>query len=140
MEYIENNPDLVLIELDTVIGRTGGKAIMTIHFVSADFMFGLLLEAKTAAEAAKKIYLLKEKLTAEGFRFGDIFPILLTDNGGEFSRISSFENDAEGNMETHVFFCNPNAPYQKPHIEKNRTLFRDIVPKGRFLTILLRKR
>ena len=29
-----------------------------------------------------------------------------------------------------MFFCNPNAPYQKPHIEKNHTLFRDIMPKG----------
>ncbi len=29
-----------------------------------------------------------------------------------------------------VFFCDPNAPYQKPHVENNHTLFRDIVPGG----------
>ena len=29
-----------------------------------------------------------------------------------------------------MFFCNPNSSYEKPHIEKNHTLFRDIVPKG----------
>lgn len=29
-----------------------------------------------------------------------------------------------------MFFCNANASYEKPHIEKNHTLFRDIVPSG----------
>ena len=57
-------------------------------------------------------------------------PLLLTDNGGEFSCVSAFENDDKGNLESHIFFCNPNAPYEKPHIEKNHTMFRDIVPKG----------
>lgn len=130
LEYTENNPDLAKIQLDTVIGRIGGKVIMTIHFVNVDFMLGILLENKTAAEAASKISLFKKKLNDQGFRFRDVFPILLTDNGGEFSCVSSFENDAEGNLETHMFFCSPNAPYQKPHIEKNHTLFRNIVPKG----------
>ncbi len=44
LEYIENNPDLAQIELDTVIGRIGGKVIMTIHFVNVDFMFGIISE------------------------------------------------------------------------------------------------
>ena len=44
LEYIENNPDLAQIQLDTVIGRIGGKVIMTIHFVNVDFMFGILSE------------------------------------------------------------------------------------------------
>lgn len=35
-----------------------------------------------------------------------------------------------GNTETHMFFCDANAPYQKPHVENNHTLFRMIVPKG----------
>ena len=29
-----------------------------------------------------------------------------------------------------MFFCEPSASYEKPHIEKNHTLFRDIVPSG----------
>ncbi len=36
----------------------------------------------------------------------------------------------EGNPETHLFFCDPNASYQKPHVENNHILFRDIVPSG----------
>ena len=29
-----------------------------------------------------------------------------------------------------MFFCDPAMPNEKPHIEKNHTLFRDIVPSG----------
>ncbi len=93
-------------------------------------MIGILLENKTAAEAAEKIMLLKTRLKSFNFNFGDIAPILLTDNGGEFSNASAFENDEGGNLETHLFYCEPNSPYEKPDIEKNHTLFRDIVPKG----------
>lgn len=57
-------------------------------------------------------------------------PVLLTDNGGEFSNVCAFENDNTGDMETHLFFCEPCSPHEKPHIEKNHTLFRDIVPSG----------
>ena len=130
LAYVENNPDIPCVELDTVIGRIGGKLILTIHFVNVGFMAGILLNDKTAAETAHRISELKAKLKKHGFKFGDVFPLLLTDNGGEFSCVSAFENDENGNLESHMFFCNPNAPYQKPHIEKNHTLFRDIVPKG----------
>ena len=128
LAYVQENPDINVTEMDTVIGKPGGKVIMTFQIAKVDFMFGLLLENKTAAEAAGKIVVLKKKLKDCGFSFGDIFPVLLTDNGGEFSRVSAFEEDASGVKETSVFFCDPNAPYQKPHVENNHILFRDIVP------------
>ncbi len=130
LAYVEDNSDLPLVQLDTVIGRIGGKVIMTIHFVNSDFMIGLLLENKAAAEAANKIQSLKAELKTSGFNFGDIAPLLLTDNGGEFSVVSAFENDADGNIESHMFFCEPCAPHEKAEIEKNHTLFRDIVKTG----------
>ena len=52
-------------------------------------MIRLLLENKTAAEAASKIQALKAQLKALRFNFGDIAPLLLTDNGGEFSIVVS---------------------------------------------------
>jgi len=118
------------VEMDTVIGRIGGKVIMTFNFTQSNFMFGLLLDGKTAAEAAEKIRSFKEQLTAGGIRFGDIFPLLLTDNGGEFADVFAFENDASENRETRLFFCDPMQSSQKPRVEKNHTLLRDIVPKG----------
>lgn len=127
---LEENPEITYTEMDTVIGRIGGKLIMTFQFVNVDFMFGLLLDNKTAVEAAGKIRQLKEQMNIAGFSFGDIFPVLLTDNGGEFSDVFSFENDLNGEPETKMFFCDPNSPYQKPHVENNHTLFRSIVSSG----------
>lgn len=128
--YMEETGDSDHKEFDTVIGNPGGKVILTVHFTAPDFMFGLLLENKSAAEMSSKIISFKKKLSANGVSFGTIFPIILTDNGGEFSDVSSFENDLSGNPETKMFFCDPMCSSQKPFIEKNHTLFRDIIPKG----------
>lgn len=130
LSFMEENPDCRYVEMDTVIGKPGGKVIMTFQFPNPDFMFGLLLDDKSAAEAAAKIRELKHTLSKAGFHFSQIFPVLLTDNGGEFSNVFAFENDLTGTKETSVFFCDPNCSWQKPHVEKNHTLFRDIVPKG----------
>lgn len=128
--YLDENPATNYVEMDTVIGRIGGKLIMTFQFINVDFMFGILLDDKTAAQAAQKVSELKERLQDAGLCFGEAFPVLLTDNGGEFSHVSAFENDLNGNIETQMFFCDPNAPYQKPHVENNHTLFRGIVETG----------
>ena len=130
MLYLEENPSTNYVEMDTVIGRIGGKVIMTFQFVNVDFMFGLLLDNKTAAEAASKIRALKERFFAYELKFGEVFPVLLTDNGGEFSDVFAFESGLDEQPETKMFFCDPNAPYQKPHVENNHTLFRGIVETG----------
>lgn len=117
------------VELDTVIGREGGKVIMTIHFTICNFMVGLLLDNKTAVEAAKRFNDLKDRLRTACFRISDIMPIILTDNGSEFSDVFSFEQH-DGEKELSLYFCDPMCSWQKPQIEKNHTLFRDIVPKG----------
>ena len=118
------------VEMDTVIGRIGGKTIMTFDFTFCNFMFGLLLDDKTAAQATQKIRALKESFQAAGVRFGDVLGLLLTDNGGEFSNVASFTVGLDGEVEANLFFCDPMQSSQKPHVEKNHTLFRDIVPKG----------
>ena len=128
--FIDQQDISYWVEMDTVIGSIGGKVILTFDFTDCNFMFGLLLDNKTAAEAASKVIALKKRLIRHGFRFGDIFPVILTDNGGEFSNIHAFIDDPEGAPETHLFFCDPYRSSQKPYVEKNHTLFRSIVPKG----------
>ncbi len=130
LAYIDQNDISSWVEMDTVIGTLGGKTIMTFDFTDCNFMFGLLLDNKTALEAASKISALKSLLTQNGFSFAEIFPLLLTDNGGEFAHVHAFEDDDHGNQESHLFFCDPYRSSQKPKVEKNHTLFRDIVPKG----------
>ena len=119
------------VEMDTVIGRVGGKVILTLHFTFANFMAGILLDNKSSAETSAKLLALKNAFAMKGISFGDVFPLALTDNGGEFSDVFTIENGLQGTKETHLFFCDPYKSCQKPRVEKNHTLFRDIVPKGR---------
>lgn len=128
--YIEENGVNSWVEMDTVIGRIGGKVILTLHFTFCNFMAGILLDNKTAAEVSAKVTSLKRKFAAAGFRFGDVLPLILTDNGSEFSDVFTFELNLDGETETALFFCDPMQSCQKPRVEKNHTLFRDIVPKG----------
>ena len=128
--YVDEHEIGHWVEMDTVIGRQGGKVIMTFHFTQMNFMSGLLLNDKTSAEAAAKIRALKKNLRLEDYRFGDIFPLLLTDNGGGFANVAAFTDDAGGLPATQLYFCDPYCSSQKPRVEKNHSIFRDIVPKG----------
>jgi IS30 family transposase len=131
LSHTEGNDIFTWVEMDTVIGRVGGKVILTLHFTLCNFMVGVLLDNKSAAEVSAKILALKHAFVQNGLRFGDVFSLVLTDNGGEFADVSAIENDLHGAKETSLFFCDPYKSCQKPRVEKNHTLFRDIVPKGR---------
>jgi IS30 family transposase len=132
-DFLQYKADLDLStwwEMDTVIGKIGGKAILTLNFVPCNFMFGLLLNNKSAVEVTEKITALKRKLRADGLSFGDIFSEILTDNGGEFANIYAIENDLNGVKETHLFFADPYRSCQKPHVEKTHSCLRGLLPKG----------
>ena len=60
----------------------------------------------------------------------EIFPVLLADNGSEFSNPKAIEFDRQGNRRTYMFYCDPNAPYQKGHCENNHEMIRRCIPKG----------
>lgn len=116
------------LEMDTVMGRTGGKVLLTFNLSFCNFIFARLLENKTALEVTKHLYDIKNNLHEADKDFCQLFPVILTDNGGEFARVDDIEMDVRG--ESKLFFCDPNRSDQKGRIEKNHTLIRDILPKG----------
>ncbi|WP_369350352.1 IS30 family transposase [Streptococcus hillyeri] len=116
------------LEMDTVIGRVGGKVLLTFNLSFCNFIFARLLDNKTALEVAKHFYVIKNTLYEADRNFFDVFPIILTDNGGEFARVDDIEMDIRGEIK--LFFCDPNRSDQKGKIEKNHSLIRDILPKG----------
>ena len=118
------------VEMDTLVGRIGGKAILTLHFTASHFMLGFLLNNLSAPETKRIIQGIKRTLFENGLSFSQFFSVLLTDRGTEFSDVFSIENDLRGTKEISLFFCDPCQSSQKPHVEKNHSLFRDIVPKG----------
>ena len=118
------------LEMDTVIGRPGGKLLLTFNVSFCNFLFALLLDNKTALEVATKFAALKERVMDGGYAFHQLFPVILTDNGSEFSYVEELERDIDG--KSHLYFCDPSRPDQKGRIEKNHTLIRDILPKGTY--------
>lgn len=118
------------LEMDTVIGRPGGKVLVTFCTSYPPFMFGRLAADKTSVSVSSEIQKLKSRLLTNGYCFGDIFPVVLTDNGGEFANVATVELSASGKQESSLFFCDPYCSSQKPHVEKGHTLLRDILPKG----------
>ena len=118
------------VEMDTVIGSQGGKVIMTWDFTFCNFMVGFLLDSKTASNVASAFFDIKSSFNENDIAFPDIVPLVLTDNGGEFSNADAIEQNLKGDKETSLFFCRPMKSCDKPHVEKNHTLFRDICPKG----------
>jgi hypothetical protein len=60
-----------------------------------------------------------------------LFPVILTDNGSEFSNPRAIEYDASGQMRTKLFYCDPSSPHQKPEIERNHEFIRMVLPKGK---------
>lgn len=116
------------LEMDTVMGMMGGKVLLTFNLSFCNFIFARLLDNKTALEVTKHLYDIKNTLHQADKDFFQLFPVILTDNGGEFARVDDIEMDVRG--ESKLFFCDPNRSDQKGRIEKNHTLIRDILPKG----------
>ncbi|WP_447383413.1 IS30 family transposase [Streptococcus pseudopneumoniae] len=116
------------LEMDTVLGRMGGKVLLTFNLSFCNFIFARLLDNKTALEVTKHLYDIKNTLHQADKDLSQLFPVILTDNGGEFARVDDIEMDVRG--ESKLFFCDPNRSDQKGRIEKNHTLIRDILPKG----------
>ncbi|RLU47340.1 IS30 family transposase, partial [Streptococcus iniae] len=128
LDYMNQTELSSWLEMDTVIGRVGGKVLLTFNVSFCNFIFAKLMDSKTAIETAKHIQAIKRTLYDNHVDFFELFPVILTDNGGEFARVDEIEIDVKG--QSQLFFCDPNRSDQKARIEKNHTLIRDILPKG----------
>ena len=91
--------------MDTVIGVPGGKCLLTIHFVESSLMLAFLRDANTSQSVINIFNAMDKILGAELFH--QLFPVILTDNGSEFSNPLSLEFNGQGIGRTRIFFCNP---------------------------------
>ncbi|BCJ93639.1 IS30 family transposase [Anaerocolumna cellulosilytica] len=128
-KFMEDNPDTAVVQMDSVIGSKGGKCLLTIHFVDTSFMLAFLRDANTSKSVTDIFAYLYEVLGDQTFK--DLFPVILTDNGSEFSNPKAIEEpDPLSGRKTRVFYCDAGKPYQKGAIEVNHELIRRILPKG----------
>lgn len=129
-KFMAEHPDVLKVEMDTVIGSIGGKCLLTIHFVSCSFMLAFLRDANTSQSVIDIFDNLYKLLGAS--TFARLFPIIVTDNGSEFSNPKLIEYGPENSFprRTNIFYCDASKPYQKGAIEVNHELIRRILPKG----------
>lgn len=135
--YREANPELAVVEMDTVIGEAGGKVLFTFQINNCGLMLAFLRDAKTSQTCTRIINMLWRLAGANLFR--EIFPIIVTDNGPEFSDpdgIERYRPDPEHNpVKTlprgiKLFYCDSYCSCQKPHVERNHREVRRVLEHG----------
>jgi len=128
LKFMKEHPGLIVVEMDSLEGRKGGKVLLTLHFTIPQLMLAFIRDTNTSQTVIDTFNRLYIKLQPDVFK--RLFQVLLGDNGSEFSNPSAIEMDQSGNQRTRIFYCDPQAPYQKGAAENNHALIRRIIPKG----------
>ena len=130
IEYINDRPDLNIVEMDTVEGlKTEGDCFLTLLWRRSKFMLIFKLESQTTDEVTRIFKILQALIPLDVYK--DLFQVVLTDNGHEFFDVNNIECiHSTGEYVTHLFFCDPHASRQKGMLEKNHEFIRYILPKG----------
>ena len=126
--FLADNPEVNVVEMDTVKGSTSGPVLLTMLFRSCGFMLIFLLPYNTQECVAEVFEGIEATLGTELMQ--DIFGAILTDNGSEFKNPQLLEMSLSGNRRTHIFYCDPMASWQKGRLERNHEFIRYILPKG----------
>ena len=131
--YMEQHPDSDVVELDTVLGRRGTKRrLLTMLFRKSHFMLIFLIPDGKQDSVIRVFDELTQKLTLPVFK--KYFPVILTDNGGEFKLPERIEKTEEKEKRTQVYYCDPFISGQKGRLEKNHEFIRYVIPKGKSLS------
>ena len=126
--FLADNPNINVVEMDTVEGIKGGKVLLTMIFRNFNFMIARLLPNKTSEAVKKELDNIEKIIGIELFK--RVFKCILTDNGGEFQRPDELETSIDGSKKCWIFYCDANRSDQKAKVEKNHEYIRYIIPKG----------
>jgi IS30 family transposase len=128
LAFTAANPGARIVEMDSVIGRVGGKVLLTLLFRDCGLMLAFLRGRNDSQSVIDAFALLWELAGPDLFR--RLFPVLLTDNGSEFSNPLALENAPDGAPRSRLFYCDPCASWQKGRVERNHEFLRLVLPKG----------
>ena len=131
LEFVKENPTIPTTQMDTVYNHQDGPYIQTFIFQNTGLMIGFLHTEKTSESMASTLDNLQKTLEND---YQKLFSLLLTDRGSEFEKYELFEvNTVTGEIRSNIFYCDPQTPSQKPHVENNHNYVRDIIPNGKSL-------
>lgn len=106
-----------VVEMDCVEGRKGGKVLLTMTFRSCNLMLMFLLENQDQ-ECILEVFVQLETVLGKE-KFQKLFPVILTDDGSEFSAREEMEEFCDGTKSTTVFYCDPYYFWQKGACKNN---------------------
>lgn len=116
--YIEVNPDLSIVEMDTIKGsRKKGKVFFTMIFRKTSSMLIFLMNDGTQDSVIQIFDCLTELLGIALFK--RLFSVILADNGVEIKNLNALEHTRSRLIRSRVFFCNQQVSWQKPQVENN---------------------
>lgn len=124
----DNNFNINIVEMDTVEGTKGDSVLLTLLWRQANFILAYKLNNKDSESVSNFFSYIKDLLGYEKFHI--LFPIILTDNGIEFSKPDVIEYNGNHVYKTKLFYCDPGASGQKGKIENNHEYIRKFIPKG----------
>ncbi|MDK2902852.1 MAG: transposase, family [Clostridiales bacterium] len=101
LAFINDKPDTSVIDMDSVKGSKGGKVLLTIHFIDSQFMLAFIRKFNISQSVIDIFNNLYQRLGPDIFR--ELFSIILTDNGSEFSNPSAIEFDKDSKRRTRIF-------------------------------------
>ena len=131
LEFVKEHPNVITTEMDTLYNQQDGPYIQTFIFENTGFMIGFLHKGKTSESMASTLDYLQDVLGEDYYK---LFSLILTDRGTESQKHILFKlNIQTGEVRSNIFYCDPQRPSQKPHVENNHNLVRNIIPNGRCL-------
>lgn len=140
LAFIATNPSLSVVEMDTVEGlKSENPCILTFAWLTPGLFMAHLMDRQTSLCVVETINKIEEQIGIELFK--EIFTVILTDNGSEFSNATKIEySHITGEKRTDLFYCDPNRPDQKGTVERKHVEMRLIIPKGKSISHLTQKK
>jgi len=126
-QRLKSHPKERVVQFDSVIGKQEDKyAILTITFPEERFQFGIRILKSDPSSVYSNLHHLFNRLGSRKTKA--IFPILLADNGVEFTTFHNLEK-----FDIKVYFTNPYRSTDKAECERNHEFIRYIISKGKSL-------
>lgn len=128
--FSETHSDFSYVEMDSVVGKVGGKVLLTMQLNNCGLLLAFLRDCNNSQSVIDIFNRLENMLGLNMFQ--RLFPVILTDNGTEFSNPEALEASImmHGERRTRIFYCTPYSAWQKGHVENNHLNLRKILEKG----------
>ena len=112
LRFMEEHPDSPVVEIDSVEGIKGSAVLLTIHFVKPKLQLAFKRTCNNSQSVTDIFNWLYETLGAD--IYCRLFPVILADNGTEFSNPKTIELDAEGSVHMSFTATRPRLMKKEP--------------------------